>query len=161
MSGQNNRITRNLIARQFSELVDSSEQLNNLYTHAKGIYALNEKLQKHLDPCLRGHCTVANYSDETLIVNAETSAWASKLRNRIPDILAYARHECGLSKLITVRIRVSPKQNNTSQSDLPGNRLNRKASLSKKSAEFIENVASSIQDPALRESILKISKNAK
>jgi hypothetical protein len=153
--------TRNLKTRQFDQLISSNNQLNKLYTHAKDICALNEKLHNYLAPTLSSHCSIANYSAETLIVNADTSAWASKLRNRIPDILAYVRHECGLSKLITVRIRVSPKQNNTSQSDLPGNRLNRKASLSKKSAEFIESVAKSIQDPALRESILKISKNAR
>lgn len=153
--------TRNLKTRQFDQLISSNKQLNNLYTHAKDICALNEKLHNYLAPTLSSHCSIANYSAETLIVNADTSAWASKLRNRIPDILAYARHECGLSKLITVRIRVSPKQNNTSQSDLSSNASTRKASLSLKSAEFIKNVATSIQDPALRESILKISKNAK
>ncbi|MCK5499599.1 MAG: DUF721 domain-containing protein [Gammaproteobacteria bacterium] len=161
MSGQKNLNTRNLIARQFNELVDSSEQLNNLYTHAKGIYALNEKLQKHLDPSLSSHCTVANYSDETLTVNAETSAWASKLRYCVPDILNYAKHECGLTKLKSVRIKVSPIQNKTSQSDFSNTHSVRKASLSKKSADFIKSVATSIKDPALRKSILKISKHSR
>ena len=166
MSGQKNPKnhnfkTRNLKTCQFDQLISSNKQLNNLYNHAKDICALNEKLHNYLAPTLGSHCSVANYSTETLIVNADTSAWASKLRNRIPDILAFARHECGLSKLITVRIRVSPNHNNTSQSDYPSKTSTRKASLSKKSAEFIENVATSIQDPALRESILKISKNAK
>ena len=153
--------TRNLKTRQFDQLISSNKQLNDLYTHAKDICALNEKLHNYLAPTLSSHCSIANYSAETLTVNADTSAWASKLRNRIPDILAYARQECGMSKLITVRIRVSPKQNNTSQSDLPSSKLTKKAFLSKKSAEFIESVATSIQDPALRESILKISKNAR
>ena len=166
MSGQKspqnqNPKTRNLKIRQFNQLVSSNEQLNNLYTHAKNISALNEKLHSHLAPSLSSHYSVANYSAETLIVNADTSAWASKLRNYIPDILDYARHECGLSKLISVRIKVSPNQDNTSQSNLPSTGLSRKASLSRKSAEFIENVATSMTDPALRESILKISKNAK
>jgi hypothetical protein len=161
MSGQKNLNTRHLIVRQFNELVDSSEQLNNLYTHAKGIYALNEKLQKHLDPSLSSHCTVANYSDETLTVNAETSAWASKLRYCVPDILNYAKHECGLTKLKSVRIKVSPIQNKTSQSDFSSTHSVRKASLSKKSADFIKNVAKSIKDPALRKSILKISKHSR
>jgi hypothetical protein len=152
--------TRNLKTRQFNQLISSNEQLNKLYTHAKDICALNEKLHNYLAPSLGSHCTVANYSADTLIVNADTSAWASKLRNRIPDILDYARHECGLSKLISVRIRVSPNHNIT-RSALPATALSRKASLSKKSAEFIESVATSIEDPALRESILKISKNTR
>lgn len=153
--------TRNLKARQFNQLISSNKQLNKLYTHAKDICALNEKLHNYLAPSLSSHCTVGNYSADTLIINADTSAWASKLRNRIPDILDYARHECGLSNIISVRIRVSPNQNNTTYSSLPGTRPARKASLSKKSAEFIESVATSIEDPALRESILKISKNTK
>jgi len=166
MSGQKspknkNLKTRYLKTRQFDQLVSSSKQLNSLYTHAKDIYALNEKLHNYLAPTLSSHFSIANYSADTLIINADTSAWASKLRNRIPDILTFARHECGLSKLISVRIRVSPNHNNTIHSSLPGTGLARKASLSKESAEFIENIATSIQDPALRESILRISKNAR
>jgi len=153
--------TRNLSTRQFDQLISSNGQLNKLYTHAKNICALNEKLHNHLAPSLSSHYAVANYSAETLIVNADTSAWASKLRYCIPDILDYARHECGLSKLISVRIKVSPSHDNTTLSDIPGTGFTRKASLSKKSAEIIKNVATSITDPALRESILKISNNAK
>ena len=153
--------TRNLRTRQFDQLISSNKQLNDLYTHAKDICALNEKLHNYLAPTLSSHCSIGNYSAETLIVNADTSAWASKLRNRIPDILAYARQECGMSKLISVRIKVSPTLNNTTQTDTLGPGFTRKASLSKKSAEFIESVATSMTDPALRESILKISKNAK
>lgn len=161
MSDQKNPKTRNLKTRQFNQLVSSNEQLNNLYTHAKNISALNKKLHSHLAPSLSGHYSVANYSAETLIVNADTSAWAYKLRNCIPDILDYARHECGLSKLITVRIKVSPNHDNTTQSDLSSTGTTRKASLSKKSAEFIANVATSMTDPALRKSFLKISKNVR
>lgn len=153
--------TRNLKTRQFSQLISSNEKLNKLYTHAKDIFALNEKLHNYLAPNLSSHFSIANYSADTLTINADTSAWASKLRNRIPDILDYARHECGLSKLISVRIRVSPNHNNTTHASLPGSGLARKAFLSKKSAEFIASVATSIQDPALRESFLKISKNAR
>jgi len=166
MSGQ-----RNLIARQFSELVSSNDQLNKLYQHAKDICALNEKLHKHLAPSLRSHCNVANYSDETLTVNADTSAWASKLRYCIPDILEFAKLECGLTNLKTVRVRVSPihhkanqsktDQSKTDQSKFSGTNPTRKARLSKKSADFIKNVAESINDPVLRKSILKISTHGK
>jgi hypothetical protein len=158
MFGSKSSKTRGLKTRRFNQLISSNEQLNKLYTHAKDICVLNEKLHNYLDPNLSRHCSIANYSADTLLVNAETSAWASKLRNHIPDILDFARHQCGLTKLISVRIRVSPIPNNTTQADTHSTR---KASLSKKSAEFIESVASSIHDPALRESILKISKNTK
>lgn len=161
MSGQNNLNTRNLIVRQFNELLGSNEQLNNLYTHAKDIYALNEKLQKHLTPSLSSHCSVANYSEETLTIIADTSAWASKLRYGVPDILNYAKRECGLSKLKSVRIKVSPRHRKTAQSNLSTMLPVRKASLSKKSADFIKSVATSIKDPALHKSILKISNHGK
>ncbi len=153
--------SKSLKTRQFNQLISSNEQLNKLYTHARDICVLNEKLHNYLDPSLSNHCSIANYSADTLVVNADTSAWASKLRNRIPDILDFARHECGLTKLISVRIRVSPILNNTTQADTHSTGITRKVSLSKKSAEFIKSVATSIHDPALRESILKISKNTK
>ena len=161
MFGSKNSKTRDLKTRQFNQLISSNDQLNKLYTHAKNICVLNEKLHNYLDPDLSRHCSIANYSADTLLVNADTSAWASKLRNRIPDILDFARHECGLIKLISVRIKVSPILNNTIQADTHSTKITKKASLSKKSAEFIESVATSIHDPALRESILKISKNTK
>jgi len=162
MSGQKNLKTRNLIARQFNELISSDDQLNKLYHHAMAICALNEKLHKHLAPSLSNHCNVANYSDETLTVNADTSAWASKLRYCIPDILKFAKLECGLTNLKTVRVRVLPihhkaNQPKTGQSKFSATNPTRKARLSKKSADFIKNVAESINDPELRKSILKIS----
>ena len=157
MSGQ-----RNLITCQFNELVSSNDQLNKLYHHAKDICALDEKLHKHLAPSLSSHCNVANYSDETLTVNADTSAWASKLRYCIPDILKFAKLECGLTNLKTVRVKVSPihhkaNQSKTGQSKFSDTNPTRKAHLSKKSADFIKNIAKSINDPDLRKSILKIS----
>ncbi len=159
---------RNLTARKLNELVNSNEQLKKLYTHAKVICSLNEKLHKHLAPDLSSHFNVANYSDETLTVNAESSAWASKLRYCIPDILDYAKHECGLGNLRTVRIGVSPGQNQAdtdqskkNQTSNPDKLNIRKASMSHKSAEFIKNVAMAINDPALQKSILKLSKHAK
>ena len=162
---------RNLITCKFNELVSSNDQLNKLYHHAKDICALNEKLHKHLAPSLSSHCIVANYSDETLTVNADTSAWASKLRYCIPDILKFAKLECGLSNLKTVRVKVSPihhktnqsktGQSKTGQSKFSGTNSTRKAHLSKKSADFIKNIAKSINDPDLRKSILKISTHGK
>ena len=156
MSGQ-----RNLITCQFNELVSSNDQLNKLYHHAKDVCALNEELHKYLTPSLSSHCNVANYSDETLTINADTSAWASKLRYCIPDILKFAKLECGLINLKTVRVKVSPihheaNQSKTGQDKFSGTNLTRKARLSKKSAEFIKNIAKSINDPELRKSIIKI-----
>ena len=115
MSGQNNLKTRNLSTRQFNQLISSSKQLNNLYTHAKNIRTINEKLHNHLVASLASHCTVAKYSDTTLTVYADTSAWASRLRYCIPDILDYARQECGLTSLKSIRINVSPNQNKTNK----------------------------------------------
>lgn len=159
MSSQRNLKIRSLQTRQFKQLIGSHQQLNKLYLHAKDIYALNEKLQNHLDPTLGSHCFIANYTAETLTINADTSAWASKLRNYIPDILHFSRHKCGLNELISICIKTSPNQDYTIQSNIASTRLTRKAFLSKKSARFIENVATSMTDPALREVILRISKN--
>ncbi len=161
MSGQKNHTTRNLMIRQFKELLSSNEQLNELYTHAKDIHALNEKLEKYLTPSLGNHCSVASYSEDTLTINAETSAWASKLRYRIPDILSHAKRECRLNKLKSIRIKVYPGHESTkSRSSLSTTSNVKKPFLSKKSAAFIKNIALSIEDPALRESIIKISEHA-
>ncbi len=161
MSDQKTLKTRNLKTCQFNQLISSNTQLNKLYIHAKSICALNKKLHNHLSPTLSNHYSIANYTTKTLTINADTSAWASKLRNCIPDILDFARHERGLNKLISVRIKVSPNQDHLNQSDISSSRLTRKASLSKKSAELIEKVATSMTDLELREYVLKISKNAK
>lgn len=161
MSDQKNLKFRNLTIRQFDELINTNQQLNELYKHINDIRALNEKLHQHLSPSLSNHFNVTNYSDETLTVSADTSAWASKLRYCIPDILNFAQLECGLTKLKTVRVNVLPIYDKIKITQHKNSNSIRKVSLSKKSADFIEDIAKKIDDPILQKSILRISFHGK
>lgn len=94
--------------RQFNELCSSNEPLIQLYEHTKIISVLNENLCQYLASPLNIHCQVANYRDMMLIINADTSAWATKLRYNIPNIENMAKHEWGLIDLKKVIITITP-----------------------------------------------------
>ena len=93
---------------QFRQLINTDEQLYQLHRHTKAIRALNEVLAYHLAPPLNHHSKVANYSEDTLILYTDTSAWAAKLRFNTPAIRKYMQKNSKLTKLKTIRIKVLP-----------------------------------------------------
>lgn len=106
---------RKSAVQRFHEIIDSDKQLNKLYSHAKNITVINEKLHQYLSDYMdSSHYRVADYTDKTLTISADTSAWATKLRFRSADILNYVRQECGLSGLQTIRFRTLPENNEDS-----------------------------------------------
>lgn len=96
---------RNNIIYQFNELINSSEQLRSLLAHLNNIKILDQQLHKYLAFPLNSHCSIANYSEDTLIIRADTPAWATKLRYHIPSIQQFAKHKCNLTNLKTVQVK--------------------------------------------------------
>ena len=134
---------------------DNKTTIGKLYEHAKYIQQLEIKLFKHLGHPLNTHCILANHANDTLTLHADSPSWATKLRYCTPDILSYMQQQCHLPTLKTVRIKVMPTANKTTQ--IPKRHL----SLSAKSAKFIDGVATSMTDENLSRSLLKLSKHSR
>ncbi len=65
--------------RSMSELLSSS-RFAGIMRKAQELKKLDALLQTALEPELRVHCRVANYRDQELILQADTSALATRVR---------------------------------------------------------------------------------
>lgn len=71
------------------------------------IQSLNNTLQSKLNPSLSKHCRVINLRKSTLVIAADTPAWATKMRFQQSDLLSHFR-QSGYVGLANIEIIVQP-----------------------------------------------------
>jgi len=101
---------------------------------------------------LGDHCQVANWRDGTLVVQADSAAWASRLRFLAPKILAALSETQGCLGLRKLKVIVRPSD------QTPGDTRPRRFRLSARSASLLRDVGESTADAALRETLLRLSR---
>ncbi|WP_144393689.1 DciA family protein [Pleionea sediminis] len=62
------------------------------------------KLNKNLTP----HCRVANYRDNRIVIAADSSSWATRLKFELPNLLSNLRAE-GFAGLQAIDVIISEK----------------------------------------------------
>lgn len=133
-------------------LKQSTDSCSVLLSKISQIHELQNKLRNHVGRPLSEHLNVANYSDDSLTLHTDSPAWASRLRFKIQTILEYARTECGLENLKSVRVKVVLMNPNIDRTR-PAPRV------SKQTANLIEDTAKSIDDQDLKSALIKLSKH--
>jgi len=128
-------------------------RISSLLHHISLLKQLDGALKDCLDQSAAAHCTVANLSDNMLIIHADSSAWASKLRFQTPMILSELRVACQLPALKSVRIRVRPAADKSPQTVMPDKRP-----ISKDATRYLELAAESTSDQELRRCFLKLAR---
>lgn len=139
----------------FASLLQTNPELCNFVAKIEKLKQINQFFADNLDPELLDNCQVANLRDGTLVISTTSPAWNHKLRFSSLDILSALRADprwAGL-KAIDVRVDYLPQRPNdtTSGSKKP-------KAISNNSAELIENMANTISNPQLAESLRKLSK---
>lgn len=124
---------------------------SDLVKKAQTIQQIGKELNAELNPSLRGHCTLANINQDVATLITPSSAWATRLRYNIPEIISILRDKLGQKNLKTIRIKIVPTTSNFPVSTIP------KPVLSKFSADVIQQTALSIDDENLRNVLLKLS----
>ena len=89
--------------------------------------------------------------DNTLILIADSSAWASKLRYQVATIQRRMEAAPEFARVRNIRVKVAAAEPTT---QVP---VRRAQALSATTAEGIRKQAESIEDPLLREAILKLT----
>lgn len=135
----------------YSLLSDHNSAISSLFEHAKNIQHFESRLHEYLASPMNKHFKLANYSNSTLILHADSPTWAAKLRYSIPVILKYMQKDCQFNSLKTIRIKVVPAINQL------GRATTRRLNISATSANFLNDVALSLADNELRASLLKIA----
>lgn len=127
-------------------------QIQTIYQHALKLIELQKKLKSALPSPLNDNVTVASLNKQTLTVHTSSAAWAARLRFKTPDMLAALKREKIEPPVKTIRIKVHPPDASRPKSV-------EKLSLSPETSQLLREVADSISDPELRESLLRLSRN--
>jgi hypothetical protein len=139
----------------FSTLLSNQDSaLGRLCRHAGYLAYLEKKLCLFLAAPLNTHCSVANFTNDTLVLHSDSAAWAAKLRYNIPAILKYMQHECQLTSLKTIRIKIRLPSHAE-----PSGSAGKKPDISAASANYLKQAAETMSDDDLRLSLLKLARH--
>jgi len=123
-----------------------------LYGQALRLIELQKQLRALLPPSLGLHVSVGNCRNGILTVYADSAAWAARLRFEVPGLLKRLEETSPDAGIRTLRIRIRPPD--PAPAPVTGKPL-----LSAASARLLQDVAESIDDPALRDSLLRLSRH--
>lgn len=84
-------------------------KLQRLLKQSNSLTSINESVQKLLPEELKGHCTVSEYNQTSLIITAESAVWGTRLRYITSDLLADLR-QAGHYSLANIQIKIKPGQ---------------------------------------------------
>jgi hypothetical protein len=143
-------------AKQVHKLLKASKRSSHLLRRAERSVQLTHDLRSLLPSPLASYCQVSDLTGHILTVVATSPVWAAKLRYLQPALLKAFGSIPSLSQATEVNIKISKLSQPS-----PNPARSRKVHMSPRSAEHIRQVAEAIEDPALRESLLRLSRHSK
>lgn len=138
-----------------SMLLARDGRLQSLLRRAQAIEELTALVRTHLEAPLGQHCHVANLQHGVLTLQADSPAWAARLRYLTPQLrsalCADARFDVPLA---TIRVTVAPRA-----APRPG-RPPRRAQLSPESATTLRAAADGLSDPRLAAALRRLARRS-
>lgn len=139
-----------------AEILGSSPNATaKIISHTRLLNRLNKLLDAVIEPRTREHCTVQNYKNNQLVIQVDSSAWASRLHYDQDKILDFLRQQEECRTLQSIAIKVRP---------LTVAPVVKSRRMQKPTPETISNLdqtADRIRDPALKTAILKLARHMK
>jgi hypothetical protein len=120
------------------------------------INTLQNKISGYLDSSMKHQIQVANLIDRALILVTPSSSVATQLRFMVPDLLRKFKQDAELTGIQSIQCKVSPKMLTPERREPPPSPVTR---LSSETADIIRSTAESIEDPALRKIMMRISEH--
>jgi len=99
------------------------------------------------------HCLSAQLKHDNLIIHADSSGWAAKLRFQLTTLLPTLRRQAGYHLATKVTVRVQPQQTSNAPE------RSSKPRMDQQTAQQIRELASSIRDETLRQRWLNLANN--
>lgn len=135
-------------------LSGEKNQVADLITTARKLCRLNQYILSVLDQPLTDHCQVARFEGDLLVLNTDSPVWASRLRYYIPTLLHELKQNIpDLQGLKTIKITTAPPSPEIEQSIVSERKISDAA------ASNITAMAESIEDTALREALLRLTRH--
>jgi hypothetical protein len=136
-------------------IAEKSGPLCQLAAHARNIRSLGDSIHEFLGTPLNLHCRIANFTEQIVVVHADSPVWLARLRYLAPQLLDFLRTDCGKIHLNDLVLRVRPFLQRAP--DVEGSRLR----LSTASSELILSLASTISDPKLKRALEHLATHSK
>lgn len=129
--------------------------LNRLANYMDEAGRLKALWQRLAPMPLAGRSLPVRYEAGCLYLQTDSAAWATRLRQGQGELLDRLRCEPFFAKLENLHVRVVPAASDAIT--LPTPRKPAKAHLPNGTAELLRGVADEVKDPALRESLRRLS----
>ena len=88
----------------FKNLVSSLDSLKQLTEHIRHLTQLENLLLPLLSKDIRPYIRLANLRDRCLVIEADSSVWATRVRHQIPEILEVVNHHSKFPPIESIRI---------------------------------------------------------
>lgn len=139
-------------------LQPSHRDLQTILSKAKAIETLNRTLIPLLDPAIQKYCQVANLTNGVLIVLTANGAVATQLRYHVTDIIKKLHQNPALKHIREIQIKVRPAAApvGVERGKAPTT-LTKPLPMSPETAQTLAAMAETIEDPELREIMLRIA----
>lgn len=125
-----------------------------LIERARKLSRLEQAVLRLLPENLAVHCKVLNLKNETLILSADSSAWAARLRFAEPALIKQL--ECQFPGLVrSTQVRIQPVSIETPP------KKRQEFTLSIKSGDLLAGTAQDIDHPELQEALYRLAAKAR
>lgn len=128
---------------------------HQLLEHAHHLQRLTTNINACLDPETASHTQVAAEHAQSLVLLADSAAWATRLRYQCPQLLRCLARYSHLKHLQRIEVKVAPISTATTAPTQPAQ------ALSRASADLIEAHAESIQHHPLRAALMRLAQRGK
>jgi len=135
---------------QIRNLLDSSAA-SPLLSRARALGRLDALVHELIPSPMNQHCRVLSVRDDTLIIAADSAAWAARLRYQSPQLI---RQLAGVSSMnlrtVHIRVRAASPQPDKQTATV-------RQSVSDKNSLALKQAARNITDPRLKAVLLRLA----
>lgn len=142
--------------KSIAEVVSSSPMIKQLRQETRKLERLQRLIDSLLDAELVKRLQVGAIGNDYIVLIAESSAWAAKIRYIIPMILEHLRNQADYAQITTIRIR-------TQKYDRPAPYVpeTRRLSLGVDAASAIEETAENVEDQDIAKALRRLTRHSK
>ena len=136
-------------------LSDTNQKPDSLFAKLNQLAELNKRVSALLDPAIAKFCQVANVHKNELVFLAANSSISTLILFQAQDLLRRFRQDAKLRNIQKISTIVRPDNTQSQRSD--NGKQDKMQGISAENAAIIRRMASTLDDPALREVMEKIA----
>jgi len=133
---------------------DSSGSLGKILQKTKQLNLLNQLWQIETEPDLARHTCIANFRKDILVIEVESSAWATRLRYAIPELIKKLKVHPEFSTLQNIVWYIQPIRSTPTKTAIKKPIL-----LSSQDAQLLQDAANCTENEKLKIALQNLAKN--